>query len=98
MTVLEARILGGIFGIICIALGLVLVTNYRGFTRWHACKSIEMMAPLEQVPPWRWLNTRPVEDRIAGLVRQARVTGYIFAAGGVLVVLVACFAHLTKGP
>jgi hypothetical protein len=97
MTVLDARVLGGTFGLVLVAIGLVLATNYRGFTRWHARKSIELMEPLEQVPPWRWLSPRPLDGRVTTLMRQAKVTGYIFTAAGTLVVVVACFAPLTKG-
>jgi hypothetical protein len=97
MIVLEARVLGGIFGLVLVGIGLVLATNYRGFTRWHARKSIELMGPLEQVPPWRMLSARPIDDRVATLMRQAKVTGYIFTAAGTLVVVVASFAPLTKG-
>jgi hypothetical protein len=90
---LEARLVLALVGLVLASVGLVLVTNFRGFTAWHARKTFEFMKwadkPASRVPPWSWLADSPLEQRVARQVMLERVIGAMFAAAGVLTVVVS---------
>ncbi|HUY51991.1 MAG TPA: hypothetical protein VMV92_40880 [Streptosporangiaceae bacterium] len=96
MSLLEARVLGAALGLALIAVGLALAVNFRGVTEWHIRKSYESVAWLERIPPWSWQPRRPVEQRIAGYVMLERAAGVLFSGFGVLMLIIAAVAHLTK--
>lgn len=98
MSLLVARLLGAAFGLVLIAGGLALAVNFRGVTEWHIRKTYESVAELERVPPWRWLRRKPLEQAIAQNVMLERSVGAIFAALGLLVLIVSIFAHLREHP
>jgi hypothetical protein len=97
---LELRLLAALVGVAFVAVGLVLAANFRGFSAWHARKSIESVKWLEEslsrVPPWSWLLDRPLERRVARQVRLLRVIGVVFAAAGLIVVIVSLFGHAVQ--
>lgn len=97
MSPLVARLLEAAFGLAMIAGGLALAANFRGITEWHIRKTYGSLEELDRVPPWRWLSSRkPLEQRISQNVMLERVVGAIFAAFGVLVLIVSIAAHLRK--
>jgi hypothetical protein len=94
---LELRLLGCLMGLILLTVGLVLATNFRGFSAWHARKSFEsvkwMEGPLSRVPPWSFLLRRPPEQRIARQVIVMRVIGVVFTVGGAVAIVASLFGH-----
>jgi hypothetical protein len=97
MSLLVARLLEAAFGLALIAGGLALTANFRGVTEWHIRKTYESLEELDRVPLWRRLSCRrPLEQQIARNVILERVVGAIFAALGVLVLIVFIVAHLRE--
>ena len=84
-------------GLILVTGGLALAANFRGFTAWHARKSVESVqwleGPLSRIPPWSYLLKRPVEKRIAGQVGLGRAFGVMLAFGGVLLLIASIVAR-----
>ena len=84
-------------GLGLLGLGLVLATDFRGFTRWHAKLTIQFAHPLTRVPPWRSLPER-LKDPEAAIDRQyalARVVGWAFAFLGA-VFFINGLVHLVR--
>ena len=97
---LEPRILAALIGLVFVAAGLVLAINFRGFSAWHARKSYESVrwleGPLSRVPPWSWLLTLPLEERISRQLRFERVIGVMLMAAGLLAVIISIFGHFVS--
>lgn len=97
MHQLEARLIMGLFGVVLVVGGLAFATNFRGYTAWHARKSIDSVKWLERllnrVPSWNWILERPLEERVARQVGMNRVIGAVFAASGVIVLILSFFAR-----
>lgn len=72
-----------VFGAVFLILGLVGVTNFRGFSEFHSRASIRLASPLRRVPPWRWIGVADDKDLVTRAVWWGRVVGVIFVAGGV---------------
>ncbi len=93
----EPRLLMALVGLALLAGGLAYAANFRGFTAWHVRKSFESVrwleAPLSRIPPWSFLLKRPLEERIAQQLRLARVIGAVFAAAGVMMLIVSVVAR-----
>lgn len=69
------------------ALGLIVATDFRGFTRWHVRATFFLMGrggdPLPPLPPLRQLLRGPTWDPRAGQVWLERVIGAVFAVAGI---------------
>jgi hypothetical protein len=74
---------------------MVMATDFRGFSRWHARRSVASVSwaerPLRRIQPWKTLLQRPTEDRIGRQALLVRVTGAIFALCGVPLLLYGAF-------
>ena len=68
-----------VLGVVLAVVGTMLATNFRGFTERHVRRSIMTTAPLQRVPPWRWLHPPRVRNQVV----LARVIGTALALGGV---------------
>jgi hypothetical protein len=53
MHQLELRLLLGLCGVAMIAGGLAVATNFRGFTEWHARRSVRMVGLPEDRVAWQ---------------------------------------------
>ncbi|MFJ6139716.1 hypothetical protein [Kitasatospora sp. NPDC092286] len=81
------------FGILATVLGGLLVTDFRGFARWFLRGTEASSAGPRRLPPWR---RRPERPERAGMLPLVRVVGGIFAAAG-LVMLVLGIVLLSGG-
>ena len=79
MHQLELRLLLGLCGVAMIAGGLAVATNFRGFTEWHARRSVRMVG----LP----------EDRVAWQAALGRFIGAVFAIVGAIALVASFFAH-----
>lgn len=93
---LEPRIVMAVVGAAVIAGGLALAVNFKGCAAWHARRSVESVrwleGPLRNVPPWKSLLSRPVEERIARQAALTRVIGAAFACVGLVLFISALAA------
>jgi hypothetical protein len=80
MHQLELRLLLVLCGVAVSAVGLVIATNFRGFTVWHAKWSVGMLR-------------RPTEERVARQAALERFLGVVFTGGGVIMIITSFFAH-----
>lgn len=89
------RLSTALFGAALIIGGIVLATDFRGFSTWHARRSIDSVSwadrPLRRIQPWKTLLQRPIEDRIRRQALLVRVIGAIFALCGVPLLLYGAF-------
>jgi hypothetical protein len=81
MHQLELRLLGALCCAAFIAGGLAIATNYRGFTSWHARRSVGMFQ-------------QPTEERVAWQTGLERFIGAAFVAVGTIGLIASLFAHL----
>jgi hypothetical protein len=74
---------------------MVLATDFRGFSSWHARRSVDSVKwaerPLRHIQPWKALLQQPTADRIRRQVLLVRVIGAIFALCGVPLLLYGAF-------
>lgn len=89
------RLLTALVGVALIAGGIVLATDFRGISTWHARRSVDSVSwaerPLRRVQPWKTLLQEPIEGRIRRQVLLLRVLGAIFALCGVPLLLYGAF-------
>lgn len=89
------RLSTALVGIALIVGGTVLATDFRGFSTWHAKRSIDSVSwaerPLRHIQPWKILLQRPMEDRVRRQVWVTRVIGAVFALCGVPMFLYGAF-------
>lgn len=78
--------------------GIALSTNFRGVTEWHVRRSMTTASALRRVPPWRWLPDAQYDKRLARFVLLERVIGVIFAAVGVMFLIVLADGILSGEP
>lgn len=78
--------------------GIALSTNFRGVTEWHVPRSMTTASVLRRVPPWRWLPDAQYDKRLARFVLLERVIGVIFAAVGVMFLIVLADGILSGEP
>lgn len=94
---LGLRLVMALIGLVLITGGLAVATNFRGFTVWHARKSIDsvkwMERPLSRVPPWSWVLRRSSEQRVARQASLGRFIGAMFAAAGLIMLVASFLAH-----
>jgi hypothetical protein len=93
MHELGLRLLLALIGLVLITGGLAVATNFRGFTVWHARKSIDYVKWLERVPPWSWMPEQASEQRIARQASLGRFIGAVFAAGGLIMLITSFLAN-----
>lgn len=93
-NLLEARLIGVLVGLAVAILGLALATNFRDVTERRARRSVESLKWVG--PPWSRLTDSELEQRVARQVVMSRVIGAVFAAAGVLFVVLSVFAHLAS--
>ena len=89
------RLTTALVGVALIIGGIVLATDFRGFSTWHAGRSIASVSwaerPLRRIQPWKTLLQQPVEDRIRRSALLVRLIGVIFALCGVPLLLYGVF-------
>lgn len=79
-------------------IGAALATNFRGVTEWHVRRSMATASVLRRVPPWRWLPDAQYDKRLVRFVLLERVIGVIFAAAGVMFLIVFVYGSLSGEP
>ncbi|MEU5531468.1 hypothetical protein ABZ744_31495 [Micromonospora chersina] len=79
-------------------IGVALATNFRGVTEWHVRRSMATASVLRRVPPWRWLPDARHDKRLVRFVLLERVIGAIFAAAGVMFLIVLVYGSLSGEP
>jgi len=79
MHELELRLLMGLFGAVWTAGGLAIATNFRGFTEWHARRTVHM--------------TGLSEERVARQAALGRFIGAVFAIVGAIALVASFFVH-----
>ncbi|WP_371523096.1 hypothetical protein [Kitasatospora sp. NBC_01300] len=88
MTLADNSSAGGVsalcFGAFVTVLGGVLVTDFRGFSRWFTRGAEASGSGLRRIPPWRWLGER--SGRVG--VIWVRLIGGVFAVVGLVVLVV----------
>ena len=89
------RLSTALLGVALIVGGIVLAADLRGFSTWHAKRSIDSMSwaerPLRRIQPWKTLLQRPTEHRVRREALLIRVIGAIFALFGVPLLLYGAF-------
>ncbi|MFI7073276.1 hypothetical protein [Micromonospora sediminicola] len=93
------RVVAGV--LIALFMGLVgvaLATNYRGVTEWHVRRSAAAAGVLRRVPPWRWLPDADADRRMARFVLLGRGLGVLFAAAGVVALVVELYSVVSGEP
>lgn len=78
--------------------GVALATNFRGVTEWHVRRSMATAGVLRQVPPWRWLPEANYDQRVARFVLLERAIGAVFAALGVVFLIVFAYVVFSGTP
>ncbi|MEW2330478.1 hypothetical protein AB0880_22000 [Micromonospora chersina] len=93
------RILAGVVTCLAVSLvGVALATNFRGMTEWHVRRSMATASVLRRVPPWRWLPVASYDQRLARFVLMERAIGVVFAAMGVLFLILLAYAVFSGTP
>jgi hypothetical protein len=93
------RILASAVACLLVSLvGVALATNFRGVTEWHVRRSMATASVLWRVPPWRWLPVASDDQRVARFVLMERAIGVIFAAMGVMFLIVLAYAVFSGAP
>jgi hypothetical protein len=89
------RLSTALFGFALIVGGIVLATDFRGFSTWNAKRSIDSVSwaerLLRRIQPWKTLLQRPMEDRVRRQAWLTRVIGAVFALCGVPLLLYGAF-------
>ncbi|QGN45782.1 hypothetical protein GKC29_02195 [Micromonospora sp. WMMC415] len=79
-------------------IGVALATNFRGVTEWHVRRSMATAGVLRRVPPWRRLPDARYDKHMARFVLLERVIGVVFAAAGVMFLIVLGYGILSGEP
>lgn len=88
MNELEVRILGALIGVVMIAVGSVLSTDFRGTLKWCARMNVRSLNP------WRSLSSEAVDSRVEGYMLLGRIVGVLMIFGGSIALIVSCVALL----
>ena len=90
-----ARFPAALLGVALLIGGAVLAINFRGFSTWHARRSIQSVSwaegLLRRIQPWKAVSQQPMEGRVRQQVWVLRIVGAAFAIAGVLLFLYGIF-------
>jgi hypothetical protein len=90
------RFLAGVTASLVLSLiGVALATNFRGVTEWHARRSMSSAVALRRIPPWSWLPNPQYDKHLTRQVLLGRVIGAVFAAMGIMFMIVMVYSVLT---
>lgn len=78
------------FGLVYLAVGTGLATNFKKLTERYARTSIRATRRMGRVPPWRWMPRSDEEARVARQVLLTRFIGLVFTCVGAVVVVLGC--------
>jgi hypothetical protein len=88
---------GGLFllawGLVASALGLALITNFRGFADNFSREAHSSSAGLQKLPPWKWQRPQTAAER----TRLVRLLAIPFAILGPILTIVGIISLSHKG-
>jgi hypothetical protein len=96
-----SRLPTALLGVALLIGGTMLAINFRGFSTWHANRSIQSVSwaesLLRRIQPWKAISQRPMEGRVRQQVWLLRIIGAAFAIAGVFLFLYGVFGigHVT---